>query len=213
MSMEESNAEVEVSDPNGSDGWVRVKEDHFRYTIAGAEASLYGPDEANALSVGRAARALRKTVPGLKIRVRLVPSVIAVIDEDLDWNHLLERFNETLRIGLRSLGVDPETIADLDEGGMPSEYRGFLAEVCAHAQRFLTAWEIFPISAGESADENATPHLNRKHLADEMVFATRAVAFSMREGWATLPFTMAVALKSLEQILGRHHNGTMRSGR
>jgi hypothetical protein len=200
VSTAETNAEVELSEPLGETGWVRVKEDHFSFTITAGEATLFGPDEANALSVGRAARALRKALPGLKVGVRLVLSVRSVVGTDADWNQLLERFNKILRLGLTRLGVDPGAIEELDEGGMPSEYRGFLRQVGDHAQGFLSALKLFPMARSEPSTAPEATQQDCGHLAEEIVFATRAVAFSMREGYATVPFTIAVALKALEDV-------------
>jgi len=199
--MEQTHPETEVSQVSDSTGWIRVKKEHFAYTIAGRKASIYGPDETSVQSVSRAARALRRAIPRLNVRVRLVPSVRSVLLEDVDWYDMLDRFNDALRLGLLTLGVQERLIDQLDTGGMPSEYRGFLARVGHHAQGVLSALETAPRSIIEPFEDPNDIRVARRRLADEMVFATRAVAFSMREGYATVPFTIAVALKALEAIL------------
>jgi hypothetical protein len=52
---------------------------------------------------------------------------------------------------------------------------------------------------GRDFDELTGDRFNRHRLAAEMVFGTRSVAFSMREGH-TMPFTRAVALRSFSEV-------------
>lgn len=167
--------EIELSKGDADTGWVRVKESHYHYTISKNVATLHSPDESSAISVGRAARALRKARPGLRVLVRLVPSVSSVLQEELDWSDLLERFNDALRQSLWHLGVHPRAIDELETGGMPSEYRGFLEQVGIFAQGYLSASLIFPTPRSEWFDELEQPRVDREHLANELVFTSGGI--------------------------------------
>ncbi len=86
----------------------------------------------------------------------------------------------------------------MHEGGMPSEFRGFLREAGRHAEDLLAARALIarPYSMTSLPDLDS-----REHLAEEIIFTTRAIAFSTRDGSPVFDYVVASGLKYLESAL------------
>ena len=135
----------------------------------------------NIATASRELRALHPAKPSA-IRVRTVPAPYEAVNAPVDWDYLRPEYDRMLIAALGFLGVDA---TGYDTGGMPSEYRGWMFYASTAAQKFLAQ------TASESRN------FDLRHLADEIVMGTSAVAFSMRYGRVTLPWVMAVALAGL----------------
>jgi hypothetical protein len=114
-----------------------------------------------------------------------MPAPFEIIDEPMTWYELRKEYDRALGAALRLLGVD----SDFDGDGMPSEYRGWLAYASEGAQQYLA------LPRSDRGDDR------RRGIAQEITAGASAVAFSMRHGFATLPYTMAAALAGLRQYM------------
>jgi len=110
-----------------------------------------------------------------------LPPPTRLVANALDIYRLRTQFDAALGDALSKLGVPRGEIAGLDRGGMPSEYRGFLLAVERLARTFAQSPE--------------------SRLVQEVIFATRAVAFSTRYSHVTLWYTMSAGLQSLRDCL------------
>jgi hypothetical protein len=116
---------------------------------------------------------------------RTVPSTYAIIGQIASVGDLLQPYDELLFQALRQLEVtNAESMCDY---GMPSDYRGWLAWARQNAMAFI-----------ELEEGNA----DQRTVAEEIVIGTSAVAFSMRYGQVTTPYTLAMAIKGLTEVLG-----------
>lgn len=134
-------------------------------------------------AASRHLRTLHDTKPSA-IRVRTVPAPYEALSDLMTWNDLRTAYDAGLKHALRVLGSDA---TNYDTGGMPSEYRGWMAYASEEAQRFISRTR----AASEGED--------RVMLANEIIMGASSVAFSTRYGHTTLPFTMAVALVGLRE--------------
>ena len=168
-------------------GHFVVNEIHFSYAERDGKFDLWSTSgDIGVPDLAAASRKLRELHPAKpsSIRVRTVPAPYQALNEPMTWDDLREIFDQTLKDALRVLGHD---VSRVDTGGMPSEYRGWMATAREHAQDFLN-------------EQDAT-YSSLAELAYEIVTATSAVSFSMRYGSTTLPFAMAVALAAIRDQL------------
>jgi hypothetical protein len=115
---------------------------------------------------------------------RTVPSTYAIIGHIAALGDLLQPYDELLFQALRLLDVtDARSMCDY---GMPSDYRGWLACARQSAMPFIDL---------EEGNED------QRKVAEEILMGTSAVAFSMRFGHMTTPYTLAVAIKGLREAL------------
>jgi hypothetical protein len=113
----------------------------------------------------------------------------------LKWDELREAFDDALCGSLIALGLPPRDVQGMREyaGGMPSDYRGWLGFAAEKAEEYLVISRMDQLERPSSALSSYPATA----IANAVVSASRSIAFSMREGQATLPFTMAVGLKAL----------------
>lgn len=170
---------------NSNAGSISVDGNSFGYASFGGRLYLYADEPFEPSGLAEAANALAKQADKPVVVNALAPPS-AIVEHATDIVELRYRFDEALCEALTALGAGIGDVLGLDRGGMPSEYRGFLRQVerLAHAAC--------------SDPEN--------RLFDEVIFATRSVAFGMRYGHATLWHAMAVGLRSLrDELSARRH--------
>ena len=166
-------------------GQFYIGDVHWGYVERDGKLDLWSLDEEVTVpQIAAASRDLRALHPAKPsaIRVRTVPAPYEAMNAPVDWDYLRPEYDRMLIMALRFLGVGAN---GYDTGGMPSEYRGWMFYASTTAQKFLAQ------TASESTN------FDLRHLADEIVMGTSAVAFSMRYGRVTLPWVMAVALAGL----------------
>ena len=182
-------------------GSVKVGEDSFEVFLSPdrQKAEVYKLGSFRVDSLARAAEALTDALPGAQVHVSLAPPPAWILNEPLPNSvDPLARYTRTLKQALLALGVSANTVDQMDEGGMPSEFRGFLREAGRHAENLLAARTLI----GRRYSGTSLPDLDgREHLAEEIMFTTRAIAFSTRDGMPVFDYVVASSLKYLESAL------------
>jgi hypothetical protein len=172
-------------------GAVAVGDKHWSWAEVDGHGEMWtGTDDVvHASDVLQAARSTRAAMSSDLVdpSMRVAPSTYAAIGEVLDLPAAIERYDAALIAALDVLRV--ENARALCDYGMPSEYRGWLQLARESAAAFL---------ASSERDESDWP---RRHLAEEIIMGCCAVAVSMRFGYATTPFTIAVAIAGLRDAI------------
>ena len=183
------DSQPDVPTPEAS-GSLLIGGHHWRYAQKGGIFEIWGPDTALLSEVSEAAREIRALLESdlMTPRVALVPSTYEVLEQVLDDYEVRGLLDDVLQSALRILGV-ADGGQSMCSYGSGSEYRAWLAFARECAENFLRR------KTRKTSDDS------RRALADEIVASTYAVAFAMRNGYATLGFTTAVAVASLRGML------------
>lgn len=173
---------------NASGGTFHVGQTTWGWAEQGANAEFWcaADEPQDPAAINYAARRARDEMSSdlMTPTTRTVPSTYAIIGQIATLGDLLQPYDELLIQALRLLDVaNAKSACDY---GMPSEYRGWLAWARKNAMPFIDA---------EEGNED------QRNVAEEVVMGSSAVAFSMRFGHVTTPYTLAVAIKGLRETL------------
>lgn len=173
---------------HASGGTFHVDQTTWGWAEQGANAEFWcaADEPQEPAAINYAARRARDEMSSdlLTPTARTVPSTYAIIGQIATLGDLLKPYDELLIQALRLLEVaNAKSACDY---GMPSEYRGWLAWARQNAMSFIHV---------EEGNED------QRDVAEEVVIGSSAVAFSMRFGHVTTPYTLAVAIKGLREAL------------
>ena len=194
-----TGAEVHL-DERSLRGSVQVGKDVFLVFVSPdkARADVYKSGLVDADSLAKAVEALSARLPSADVIIRLVPPAASILSESRSSVDLVEDYCRTLKEALIALGVNRSAVAAMDEGGMGSEFRGFLLNAGSHAEQLLAARTLL----GDRHTGTALPDLDdREHLAHTIAFTTRAISFSMRDGLVSFESTVARSLNDLRSAV------------
>ena len=159
---------------------------------------MYKSGLVDADSLAKAVEALSARLPSADVIIRLVPPAASILSESRSSVDLVKDYCRTLKEALIALGVNRSAVAAMDEGGMGSEFRGFLLNAGSHAEQLLAARTLL----GDRHTGTALPDLDdREHLAHTIAFTTRAISFSMRDGLVSFESTVARSLNDLRSAV------------
>lgn len=165
-----------------------------RYGIDGGKVVLLGR-ELTPEQIVNATREIKSSGSLHEIVVRPAPSAGDILGTDLETHEVRELFDFGICEAMRELGVSNRQIDDIDAyGGSGSEYRRWLYEISMIAERFRASQILAPQSAHETSPKGET-------IADELIFVTRAVSFSMRYDDRQFPVALACGVQSLRALL------------